>query len=334
MFFWPGVPIDYQVIVSDAEDGDTLAGTIDPHRVAVAFDRVDEAPAAFVPPPVDADMIARTTPGKALAAKSNCPICHAVSGQRLIPTYEALAEAYKGLDIMTDFLATRIIDGSSGTWVKDGTTLMPPHPEFSMDEARAMARYILAQGNPVARQNWLPVRGTAIPRADEPGTAGAPQRYVLWASYTDQGIQGKNRKTGLAALELRAPALPVRERSAADGVEAITLPDGAAALAGVQPRSLIQFEGIDLTDVRVVEFVVSDFAPDWAGGRIELRVDDPLGKPLGQVTFEPQSTQARLAALPMPITAAPGRHHLYVYLRGLKGAKKGSLALTSLKLQH
>ena len=333
MFFWPDLPIDYQIVVSDNEGGDTLARTIDPNRVAVAFDHVDKLPGSFAPPFVDGDLLARLGPGKELIARSNCPICHTVEGgTRRIPTFKAIAERYKGVDAVADYLATRIISGGSGSWITDGTALMPPHPEFTPQEGRAMALYILALQNPEARKNWLPIRGTVTPTSDATDVAKTQERYVLWASYTDQKLKGKERKTGYAVVAWRPAVLGVADRAGADGVEEVSSPELGLALAGVRPRAFIQFTGIDLTDVRQLVFVVSDLASAWAGGRIELRIDDILSEPLGQTVFIPRSNQPSSAEVPISIPAAPGRHDLFVYLRGLSGDKKGTIALTSIKL--
>jgi hypothetical protein len=123
----------------------------------------------------------------------------------------------------------------------------------------------------------------------------------------------------------------VTDRAGADGVEEVSSPELGLALAGVRPRGFIQFTGIDLTDVRQLVFVVSDLASAWAGGRIELRIDDILSEPLGQSVFMPRSNQPSLAEVPIPIAATPGRHDLFVYLRGLRGDRKGTIALTSIK---
>ena len=332
MFFWPDRPIDYQIVVSDTEGRDTLAGTIDPHRVALAFDHVAKLPENFVPPFVDGDLLARLGPGKELIARSNCPICHTVeAGTRRIPTFKAIAERFKGVDAAADYLATRIVSGGSGSWITDGTALMPPHPEFTPEEGRAMALYILALENPEARKDWLPIRGTVTPTSDGSEAAKTQERYVLWASYTDQRLKGKERKTGYAVVAWRAAVLSVTDRAGADGVEEVSSPELGLALAGVRPRGFIQFTGIDLTDVRQLVFVVSDLASAWAGGRIELRIDDILSEPLGQTVFMPRSNQPSLAEVPISIPATPGRHDLFVYLRGLRGDKKGTIALTSIK---
>ncbi len=332
MFFWPDQPIDYMIVVSDREGRDTLAGTIDPHRVAVAFDHVDRLPKNFAPPFVNGDLLARLGPGKELIARSNCPICHTVEGgTRRIPTFKAIAERFKGNDAVADYLATRIIKGGSGSWVTDGTALMPPHSEFTPAEGRAMALYILALGNPEARKNWLPIRGTVTPTSDGSEAPKTEERYVLWASYTDQSPKDKGTKTSVAVVAWRPALLSMTERTGADGVEQVSLPKFGLALAGVQPRGFIQFTGIDLTDVRQLVFVVSDLASTWAGGRIEVRIDDILSEPLGQTEFIPRSNGALLVDVPISITAAPGRHDLFVYLRGLRGDKRGTIALSSIK---
>lgn len=129
----------------------------------------------------------------------------------------------------------------------------------------------------------------------------------------------------------RPALLSVTERTGTDGVEPVSLGKLGLALVGVQPRGFIQFTGIDLTDVRQLVFVVSDLASVWAGGRIELRIDDILSEPLGQTAFMPRSNKPSLVDVPISIPATPGRHDLFVYLRGLRGEKKGTIALTSIK---
>jgi hypothetical protein len=208
---------------------------------------------------------------------------------------------------------------------------MPPHPEFTPEEGRAMALYILALGNPEARKDWLPIRGTVTPTSNGTEAAKTQERYTLWASYTDQSQKGKQRKTGYAVVAWRPAVLSVTDRAGADGVEEVSSPEFGMALAGVRPRGFIQFTGIDLTDVRQLVFVVSDLASAWAGGRIELRIDDILNQPLGQTAFMPRSSQPSLAEVPISIPASPGRHDLFVYLRGLRGDKKGTIALTAIK---
>jgi cytochrome c len=336
MFFWPDVPIEYQVVVSDVEDGDTLAGTIDPHRVAVGFDHFDTPPPSFIAPHVDGDLLGRLGPGKELIAKSNCLVCHTVDGERKIPTYKAIAERFKGMDATADYLATKIISGGSGSWISDGTALMPPHAEFSKEQARQIALYILALGNPVARKDWLPIRATVTPPPAAAPPVELPQeRYILWASYTDRGLKGKDRKTAYAAVTFRPPKLMLSDRTSANGVEELSSPDfDGPALVGVQPRALVQFKGVDLTDVREAAFEMSDFASVLAGGRIELRVDDPLNSPIAQTVFQPKSTHPTTVDVAMLIPAISGRHDLFVYLRGFKGDKKGSIALKSIALRR
>src|SRR5260221_13438376 len=113
-----------------------------------------------------------------------------------------------------------------------------------------MAIWILALESAEAGKDWMPIRGTVTPTSDGSEAAKTQERYVLWASYTDQRLKGKERKTGYAVVAWRAAVLSVTDRAGADGVEEGSSPELRLALAGGRPRGCIQVTAIDLTDVR------------------------------------------------------------------------------------
>ena len=69
-----------------------------------------------------------------------CYICHSDYDTLVGPAFVDIATAYRGRKNAVDRIATDIRAGmrSGGPWH------MPPHPEVSPDEARAMARYIMS----------------------------------------------------------------------------------------------------------------------------------------------------------------------------------------------
>lgn len=79
--------------------------------------------------------------GAQLIAGSDCLACHKTDQQLVGPSYQAVAEKYDDSDTTVTFLASKIIQGGSGNW---GNVSMTPHPQFSVDEAEAMAEYILS----------------------------------------------------------------------------------------------------------------------------------------------------------------------------------------------
>ena len=70
----------------------------------------------------------------------NCYICHADNDAKTGPAFADIAAAYKGNAKAVDLLATAVRKGSHG----NGPWHMPPHPEISEADAKAMVRYILS----------------------------------------------------------------------------------------------------------------------------------------------------------------------------------------------
>ncbi|MBS1524084.1 MAG: c-type cytochrome [Bacteroidetes bacterium] len=85
---------------------------------------------------------AASSPGAQLLSKYDCLTCHKEQEKVVGPAYADVAAKYKSAPSgIVDTLANKVIKGGSGNW---GTTPMTPHPAVSMDEARAMVKYILS----------------------------------------------------------------------------------------------------------------------------------------------------------------------------------------------
>jgi len=80
--------------------------------------------------------------GLDMIAASDCLTCHKVSEQLVGPPYQQVATKYKdSSSAIIDTLSHRIIRGSTGHW---GEAQMTPHPNLSVDSARAMVKYVLS----------------------------------------------------------------------------------------------------------------------------------------------------------------------------------------------
>ena len=73
-----------------------------------------------------------------------CTICHADREELAGPAFAEVAAAYRDVQKPVERMARVIRDGSAS----GGPWHMPPHPEVSPAEARAMARYILSLAPP------------------------------------------------------------------------------------------------------------------------------------------------------------------------------------------
>jgi cytochrome c len=81
----------------------------------------------------------------ALAAHQHCDECHAMKEARIGPPFVAVAARYAADgDATVNRLALKIINGGAGNW---GTIPMVPNERISMEDARAIARWILALGH-------------------------------------------------------------------------------------------------------------------------------------------------------------------------------------------
>lgn len=79
--------------------------------------------------------------GLALVANSDCFTCHQIVDNSTGPSYQAIAERYKGQAGAVDSLAHKVIKGGAGNW---GTVPMTAHPTLSEEDARTMVKYVLS----------------------------------------------------------------------------------------------------------------------------------------------------------------------------------------------
>jgi virginiamycin B lyase len=86
------------------------------------------------------------TDGAKLFEQGRCNICHQMSAVSLGPPIQAIAARYVARkDVMTDVLARKIVYGGGGTW---GIVPMVPNQWVSIEQARIMSAWILAQAQP------------------------------------------------------------------------------------------------------------------------------------------------------------------------------------------
>lgn len=78
----------------------------------------------------------------ALAQKNNCLSCHAVDKQVVGPAYKQVAAKYKGDASAPAKLAEKVKKGGSGVW---GQIPMPPNPQVSDADMKALIQWILSQ---------------------------------------------------------------------------------------------------------------------------------------------------------------------------------------------
>lgn len=76
-----------------------------------------------------------------LVMKKNCTACHYVDKRKYGPSFQQVAAKYADKKNAADVLAKKIRRGGTGVWGQD---VMPPQPQVSAAEARAIATYVLS----------------------------------------------------------------------------------------------------------------------------------------------------------------------------------------------
>lgn len=76
-----------------------------------------------------------------LVVKKNCLACHQVDKRKYGPNFKEIAAKYADQKNGAEVLAKKIRRGGTGVW---GLDVMPPQPQVSATEARAIANYVLS----------------------------------------------------------------------------------------------------------------------------------------------------------------------------------------------
>ena len=76
-----------------------------------------------------------------LVVKKNCLACHYVDKRKYGPSFQQVAAKYADHKNPAEVLAKKIRRGGTGVWGQD---VMPPQPQVSAVEARALATYVLS----------------------------------------------------------------------------------------------------------------------------------------------------------------------------------------------
>lgn len=277
-FFFPGKSIEYEVEITDREDGSLKAGTINANEVAINFD--------YAPEGFDLIEIAQThrstdewttfSKGQNLIAKSDCKSCHMIDKKSVGPAYIEVAKRYKSNVKEHDRVARKIITGGAGVW---GDHAMSAHPQISEADAALMFKYILGLGDAASAAKSVPARGTfkeVVPPGDN-GRGG----YLLRAAYKDKGTPELGALTSEKIIALRNPSVDPEKADVSRDTELLITPSRSFNI--LADNAFIGYNKIDLTGIQAIDFMVQ--APPRigaVGGVIEVRLGSPTGKLIGK----------------------------------------------------
>ena len=288
-FFTANKPFRYDINVRDKEDG-TLGKGIDPERVAVNIDYMAEGfdKVAVAQGHRSADAGALLAGGKKLIEGSDCKACHSATKKSIGPAYMDVSKKYKGDNSALERLTKKVITGGSGVW---GETAMAAHPQLSATDASEMVRYILSVSSEAASSNALPLKGSytaKLPTGDK-----GKGVYIVRASYEDKGAKGLPSLRSEQTYVLRNANIDAHGFDVYDNVNKMAFGGNNLAIPS-KSGAYMAIKQADLTGI--TEFRVMATAPkpqlNAKGGKIELRLDSPTGKLIGESAMLEASDKA------------------------------------------
>ncbi|TAE48416.1 MAG: hypothetical protein EAZ89_15335 [Bacteroidetes bacterium] len=277
-FFFPGGTFDYEVRVTDKEDGSLANGGISPDAVSVSIDYLPEGydKAMIVQGHKYSDELSATSAGKTLIENSDCKSCHALATKSIGPSYTDISNKYAGDPKAAALLAQKVKNGGSGVW---GEVAMAAHPSLPDKDIASMVGYILSVSQKAAAS--LPIRGsygTAIPKGQSDQGV-----FLIRASYQDKGANGLPGSRTEQVLMLRNASLGAASADEMAEMQKISLPDqGIELVIARKDGAYLVFEDVDLSGIGMLRIAANAPAAfGMVGGSIEARLGSPTGELIG-----------------------------------------------------
>jgi cytochrome c len=274
--YWAHKKVTYTVTVEDKEDGSTADQSIDASRVKVTMSYLPEGDDLIL---ASIGHQQNTIPrGLELINGSDCKACHAKEVKVNGPSYVDIARKYTKAD--EGYLISTIIKGGTGVW---GETLMSAHPQLAVDDVQAIVRYILSlDPDDQPDEKTMPLAGTIT--FDEHLKDKDPGKYVLMASYLDEGIS-EQEGFALAASEQIIFSPPKLEAEAADertdGL-GIWESQGLNLVGSIVHNSYLKFSKQYFKGLRSIKLAAKYNEGYDYQGMVEIREQSPDGNLIGQ----------------------------------------------------
>ena len=297
-FYWNNKPVDYEVTVSDKEDGSIANKKIPDDEVTLTINYLE----GFDKTQLAQGHVANTgfETGKRLIELSDCKACHSVTKKSIGPAYIEVAKRYEKERNSVKTLANKVITGGGGVW---GEQAMAAHPQHKPEEAEEMVKYILslAQEKVVEKK---PLKSTYL-------TQSKPKEgsYIFTASYTDKGNGNMGPLTGTKTVALRPAKIYANSLDKGEGFMKIKAGDGPETVLGLKNGSYIVFDDIDLTNISSLDIATGFKEGQTSGGILEARLDSPTGVKIGEVNVQSKGN------VTIPVKApADNRLHKLVFV--------------------
>ena len=233
-----------------------------------------------------------------MLGKNDCKSCHIIDRKSVGPSYQDVANKYKGDSKAVENLSKKVIAGGGGVW---GEHMMAAHPQISQAEANIIVQYILNINEPITVKS-LPTKGsyaTKVPDGQKPNGS-----YILRAAYKDKGTKGMKSLATEDLIVLRNATLNPEMADKSKGTQLMITPSRAFSMIGND--SYLGYSNIDLNGISEIEISAqAQTRIGAAGGIFEVRLDSPTGKLIGQSDrIEPKGMRVVPTVATIPVAAA------------------------------
>jgi len=244
------------------------------------------------------EVVTAAQPDFALINNSDCKACHSMSQKSVGPSYLAIADRYKADPATIRKLASKIIQGGSGSW--SDTHAMSAHPQLSEGDAEQMVKYILSLKDEAAMTNRIAATGSIAPER-----LTAKGDYIITVSYTDKAVNGATANVAQKMLPLRPPVI---DAAAFDEQQNVTK-SANGEVSFEQNESWIMLRSIDLSGLKSVSFQIP---PGHPGGKLTLRLGVAVGADAGIVSLNENQS----GKVTMKLQPREGIHDIYFVYTG------------------
>ena len=186
-FFFPEAKVNYELKVSDKEDGSLVDKSIQASEVALQIDylendfHIDKITKAIKQNPASEPFI--NILANELIGSTDCKSCHTVDKKLIGPSYRDISKRYYQKEGAKNYLRNIISEGGQGQW--EAELAMPAHPSLSDDVINTIVDYILSLNNP-QKENTLSLNGSfkyTIPEMTNPGSAFSKLKKVFVINF-------------------------------------------------------------------------------------------------------------------------------------------------------
>lgn len=241
--------------------------------------------------------------GKSLIAKSDCSACHQLDAKSVGPSFKEVAKRFGGKKGEVERIANKIISGGGGVW---GEHAMSAHPQISKADASEIVNYILGL-NSVKEDVLLPQNGL-ITLDKHLADKKREGRYILSASYTDQGGRSAPSLTNSTSMVFRPNRVQAEDADVYRYVE-----KDANVMHSMTNKSYFVLRDVDLKGIKQITY---RYFSQSKGGTIEVRTGSPKGELISSLNFLGTGAWDSFTEVSTPIKDPGKKQDLYfVFVR-------------------